>query len=152
MFQSKVQALTNKQTNKKPHLLSIFSFLTYKEFCVCESIMMKAYINTTGATSGAGTAPPFRSTWVHALVFSGVRVTWSLVLYVCFVDRRLSFCILSFGPCVVCSSSIYGFWLPLWYLQTLFIIHRPKFLCPKMFPYMFHFREASRCHRDNQKT
>jgi hypothetical protein len=21
--------------------------------------------------------------------------------------------------CVVCSSSIYGFWLPLWYLQTL---------------------------------
>ena len=25
----------------------------------------------------------------------------------------------SFGHCVVCSSSIYGFWLPLWYLQTL---------------------------------
>jgi hypothetical protein len=25
---------------------------------------------------------------------------------------------LSFGHCVVCSS-IYGFWLPLWYLQTL---------------------------------
>jgi hypothetical protein len=27
------------------------------------------------------------------LVFSGVRVTRSLVLYVCFVDRCLSFCI-----------------------------------------------------------
>ena len=52
-------------------------------------------------------------------VFSGVRVTRSLVLYVCFVDRCLSFCTLSFGHCVVCSSSIYGFWLPLWYLQTL---------------------------------
>jgi len=52
-------------------------------------------------------------------VFSGVRVTRSLVLYVCFVDRCLSFCTFSFGPCVVCSSSIYGFWLPLWYLQTL---------------------------------
>ena len=25
----------------------------------------------------------------------------------------------SFGHCVFCSSSIYGFWLPLWYLQTL---------------------------------
>ena len=25
----------------------------------------------------------------------------------------------SFGHCVVCSSSIYGFWLPLWYLLTL---------------------------------
>ena len=31
-------------------------------------------------------------------VFSGVRVTRSLVLYVCFVDRCLSFCTFSFGP------------------------------------------------------
>jgi hypothetical protein len=52
-------------------------------------------------------------------VFTGVRVTRSLVLYVCFLDRCLSFCTFSFGHCVVCSSSIYGFWLPLWYLQTL---------------------------------
>ena len=52
-------------------------------------------------------------------VFSGVRLTRSSVLYVCFVDRCLSFCTFSFGHCVVCSSSIYGFWLPLWYLQTL---------------------------------
>jgi hypothetical protein len=42
-------------------------------------------------------------------VFSGVRVSRSLVLYVCFVDRCLSFCAFSFGHCVVCSSSIYGF-------------------------------------------
>jgi hypothetical protein len=42
-------------------------------------------------------------------VFSGVRVTRSLVLYVCFVDRCLSFCTFSFCHCVVCSSSIYGF-------------------------------------------
>ena len=32
-----------------------------------------------------------------------------------------SFCTFSFGHCVVCSSSIYGFWLPLWYLQSLLI-------------------------------
>jgi hypothetical protein len=56
-------------------------------------------------------------------VFSGVRVTRSLVLYVCFIDRFLSFCTFSFGHCVVCSSSIYGFWLPLWYLQTLLNIY-----------------------------
>jgi hypothetical protein len=31
----------------------------------------------------------------------------------------LSFCTFSFGHSVVCSSSIYGFWLPIWYLQTL---------------------------------
>ena len=42
-------------------------------------------------------------------VFSGVRVTRSLVLCVCFVDRCLSICTFSFGHCVVCSSSIYGF-------------------------------------------
>ena len=52
-------------------------------------------------------------------VLSGVRVTRSLVLYVCFVDRCLPFCTFSFDHYVVCSSSICGFWLPLWYLQTL---------------------------------
>ena len=103
--QSKVQVLTNKQQTL---LLSIFSFLTYKELCVCESIMIKAYINTTGATSGAGTAYPFEAP-DFTPVFSGVRVTRSLVLCVCFVDRCLSFCTFSFGHCDVCSSSIYEF-------------------------------------------
>ena len=50
-----------------------------------------------------GSSPPF---------FNGVRVTRSLVLYVCFIDRWLSFCTFSFGHRVVCSSSIYGFWFP----------------------------------------
>ena len=54
-------------------------------------------------------------------VFSVVRVTRSLVLCVCFVDRCLSFYAFSFGHCVVCPSSIYGFWFPLWYLQTLLV-------------------------------
>jgi hypothetical protein len=52
-------------------------------------------------------------------VFSGARVTRSLVLSVTFVDRCLSFC--TFGHCVVCPSSIYRLWLPLWYLQILLI-------------------------------
>ena len=43
------------------------------------------------------------------------RVTGSLVLYVCFVDRCLSFCHFSFGHCVL----LYGSWLTLCYLQTL---------------------------------
>jgi hypothetical protein len=46
-----------------------------------------------------------------------VSVTRSLFSWVCFVDRCLSFCPFPFGHCVVCPSSIYGFWLPLWYLQ-----------------------------------
>ena len=40
--------------------------------------------------------------------FSGVLVTRSLVLCVCFVDRVLSFCPFSFGYCVFFLSSIYG--------------------------------------------
>jgi hypothetical protein len=70
-----------------------------------------------GAISGAGSAYPSGAP-EFIPVFSGVRVTRSLVLYECFVDRYLSFSTFSFGHCVVCSSSIYGFWLPLWYLQT----------------------------------
>ena len=54
-------------------------------------------------------------------VFSGVRVTWSLVLYVCFLDLCLPFCTYSFGHCVVCSSSIYGFWLPPFGIFKLFL-------------------------------
>jgi len=46
--------------------------------------------------------------------FSGVRFTRFLVLCVMFC---LSF---FFGHCVVCPS-IYGFWLPLWYLHTLLV-------------------------------
>ena len=52
-------------------------------------------------------------------VLSGVRVTRSLVLYVCFVDRCLFFYTFSVGHCGICSSSIYGFCLHLWYLQAL---------------------------------
>jgi len=42
-------------------------------------------------------------------VFSGVRVIRSLRLYVCFVDRCLSFYTFSLDHCVVCLSSIYAF-------------------------------------------
>jgi hypothetical protein len=42
-------------------------------------------------------------------VFTGVRVTRSLVLCVGFVDRCLSFCPFSFDHCVFGSSSIYGY-------------------------------------------
>jgi hypothetical protein len=41
-------------------------------------------------------------------VFGGVRVTRSLILYVCFVDRCLSFCPFSFGYCVVCFSDCFA--------------------------------------------
>ena len=70
-----------------------------------------------GATSGTGTVYP---TWVHP-GFSAVRVTRSINLCVYLVDRFLSFCTFSFSHCVLCFSSTYGIWLPLWYIQTLLL-------------------------------
>ena len=58
-----------------------------------------------GANSGTGTANP---SGAHEFtpVFSGVRVTRSLVLYVCFVDHCLSIRHFSIGHCVVCLLAI----------------------------------------------
>ena len=50
-----------------------------------------------------------------------ICVTRSLVLCVCFVDRRLFFCLFSFDHCVVYPALTYDFWLPPWYIQTLLI-------------------------------
>ena len=60
---------------------------------------------------------PFRSTWVHPRIFSEVRVAWSLVVCVCFVDRCLSFwsllCLFFIDLQILITS--------LWYPQTLLI-------------------------------
>ena len=67
-------------------------------------------INTTGVTSGAGTAYPAR-TPEFTPVFSGIRDAQSLVFCVMFC--RSLFVLLSFFfwsfDCIVCPSSIYGF-------------------------------------------
>jgi hypothetical protein len=58
-------------------------------------------------------------------VFSGVDVTRSLVICLCFVDRCLSLCLFSFGHYVVCPSLIYGLWLAFRHLQTLLKANYP---------------------------
>ena len=77
--------------------------------------MTTCYFQPAGTAYPSG-APEFTP------VVSGVRVIRSLVLCVCFVDRCFSFCTFSFGHCVVCSSSICGFWLPIWHLQTFLLV------------------------------
>jgi hypothetical protein len=67
--------------------------------------------STTGTTGGAGTANTFPEHLSSHPVFSGVRVTWSLVLCVCFVDRCLSFCPLFFWP-LYCLS-FFDWWIPI---------------------------------------
>ena len=46
-------------------------------------------------------------------------IFWPLYCLFFFDIRILITPVVPFGHCVVCSSSIYGFWLHLWYLQTL---------------------------------
>ena len=55
--------------------------------------------------------------------FSGVRVFLSLVFCVVFCRSLFVLLSFSFGHCIVCPSSIYGFLLPLLYFQTLFVVH-----------------------------
>jgi hypothetical protein len=63
------------------------------------------------------------------LVFSWVRVTRSLALCICFVDRCLSFCTFSFGHCVLLRYTdcdypfgIFNFFLQNIYLHIYFIL------------------------------
>ena len=73
----------------------------------------------TGATSGTGTAYHSRApVFMPGLMWFSCNLISS---YMCMFCRWLflSFCSFSFGLSVVGSSSIYGFWLPLWHLQIL---------------------------------
>jgi len=65
---------------------------------------------------------PFRSIRVHTRFLVGfVLLDLQFYMYVLLIVF-LSFCTFSFGYCVVCSSSIYGFRLPLWYPQALLVM------------------------------
>ena len=83
-------------------------------------------------------------------VFTGIHVTRSLVLCVCFVDRCLSFCAFSFCHCVVCLSSIYRFWLPLCIFKLFFHIIRFFVSFPvcsfSAFSILFYHLEVFDCH------
>jgi hypothetical protein len=61
---------------------------------------------------------PFRITCLHPRFYCGSRNS-IFIWCVYFVDVCLSFCTFSFSHCFVCSSSIYEWCLPRWYLPTL---------------------------------
>jgi hypothetical protein len=46
-------------------------------------------------------------------------IFWPLCCLFFFDIQILITLLVSFGRCVVCSSSVYGFWLPLWYLLAV---------------------------------
>jgi hypothetical protein len=48
-------------------------------------------------------------------------VLWGNFIYMFCRSLFVRLCFFSFSHCDVCPSSIYGLWLPLWYLQTILI-------------------------------
>jgi hypothetical protein len=66
---------------------------------------------------------PFGIFWsLCCLSFLDLPLLITLLVMCClsFLDLRLLITpFVSFGHCVVCPSSIYGFWLPLWYLLVI---------------------------------
>ena len=107
-------------------LLYIFTFLVpcrnhnpvLSLFMIYHWVCNKIY--TTDVTCGAGTAYPSGA--------PAFTPSFSYSIFCCFinffVDRCLSFCVFSFGNCVVFPCSIYGVWLPLKYLQLLVCVYR----------------------------
>jgi hypothetical protein len=89
---SQMNMCIHKFTASDYHFPVFSPFMPYLRVC--------NKINTTGATSGAGTAYP-SGAQEFTPVFSGIRVTRSLVLCVCFMDCCLSFSPFSFGRNVV---------------------------------------------------
>jgi ubiquitin-protein ligase len=55
------------------------------------------------------------------LLIGGFVLLNLLVFCVVFVYHCLFFCHYSFCYCIVCPSSSYDFWLPLWHIQTLLL-------------------------------
>ena len=96
----------------------------------------------TGVTSGAGTAYPSGAP-EFTTGFSGVRVTWSLVLYVYFVDRCWSFlAFVLFLMAIVLSVlrytdsdypfGIFKLFFHMDYYPQIFVVWKqelPKFFC-----------------------
>ena len=76
--------------------------------------------DASGATIGAGTAYPSRTPeFTPSFKWNSF---YSIFSWMCMFCRSLFvLLIISFGHCVVSPSSIYAFWLPLWYIQTLLI-------------------------------
>jgi len=68
------------------------------------------FLNSNAGTAYTFGAPGFIPD------FSGVRGARTLVF--CALCCRIVVCPLSVGHVIECPCSIYGFWLPLWYLPT----------------------------------
>jgi len=79
-------------------------------------------VYTSGADNGTGTAYPSGAPEFNPFPTPGFYwgSCYSIFCFLCSVlDPSLSLCPFTFDHCIVFPASIYGFWLPVWYLQTV---------------------------------
>ena len=121
-----------------PKLLRLFGSIAPQDFfkCYCWSSNIlnlivpdeSDYRNVSRALTLISTFYYSCSTCdTHRVILIKKKKLWIVIRIfynVCFVDRCFSFWNFSFGHCVVCSSSIYGFCLPLCHLQTRLSVNR----------------------------
>ena len=112
------------------HILFMLFIFIYWYYCQTRFPYQMMFVsfntNTTGVTCGSETSDIFRGT--RCSCCSTFSFLCSVLWVVC-----LSLCTFSLAYCVF-SSSIYGFWLPLWYLQTF-----PVCLCVGICVTLLHF-------------
>jgi hypothetical protein len=86
------------------------------------------------------------------IVHKYVTVRTKLLIFSCvfFVDHFICPFVLFLFHCVVCPSLIYGFWLPLWYLQTLprYYVH----LYSQLNNVLYYKRNSMKCIQRSSKT
>jgi hypothetical protein len=112
------------------YVFFLFHYTNRTTYICIILVLLKRDIAST--ISGSKFCLPFRSTWVKkslAIVLSVLLrytdsdypygVFWPLCCLFFFVIRILITPLIYFGHCVVCSSSLYGFWLPRWYLFAI---------------------------------
>ena len=63
-----------------------------------------------------GSPPDFSGVTASVYLFG---IMWPLYCLFFYDLRLLITSLVSCGHCIVCSSTIYGFWLPLWYLVAI---------------------------------
>jgi hypothetical protein len=86
------------------------SFITYRPVCNSNTTVPLENQELVTLPEHMSSPPVFRG--VGVVLSNHYCSMW------CFVDYCLSLCTFSFGRCMVCPS-IYGFWLPLWYLLAI---------------------------------
>ena len=89
-------------------------------------------------------------------IFSGLRVTQSLVLCVCFVDRCLSFCPFPFGHCIVCPPSDskypFGIFKPFFnhIFSTISVYLYYYISCQLVYPTLYNNKKSLKIPKGNQ--